>query len=495
MLANGLIKLLPCLFLFSASLVGAAAPGSPATPAPAKDFETWLTKQYDFSLSKVMAAIQPKPNAAPGTVMASPTIVKPNPDYYYHWVRDASVTMDTLVMLLEKTRDAPTRAKYTKVLTDYNNLTQKLQSLKVPAELKKMKGFEASQFMGEPKYMMDGTPFLGEWGRPQNDGPATRAMATSRFISYLAHVKNPLYTKMYGTATHPSPLQRDLEYTYKNWKLPSFEIWEEVKGLHFYTYMVQRRAMLDGAKVAERFGDIKSATKYKQEAAKIEKEIVGFWDEKLGHLIVTKGRVAGVDYKKSQLDTQTLLGSLHASIEGDNFFNPEDDRIHATFMALKKAFGALYTINKQSPRLAPTIGRYPEDMYNGYNADIGGNPWMLLTAAMAEVCYRTRNAWTKKGSFKVTKRNAGFITYVSGGKTAFKAGETIAKKDARFQATLKGLTTTGDRYLQRVRLHTEKDGMHLAEQWNRETGKQQGAEDLTWSYVSFITAFNARKNH
>lgn len=484
MLANGFIKLLPCLFFFSASLA-----------APQPGFDSWLNKQYDFSLNRVMAAIKPKPNAAPGTVMASPTIVKPNPDYYYHWVRDASVTMDTLVMLLEKTRDVATRGKYVKILTDYNDLTHKLQNLKVPDELKKMKGFNASQFFGEPKYMMDGTPFLGEWGRPQNDGPATRAMATSRFTMYLYRTNKALSTKMYGTAAHPSPLQRDLEYTYRSWRQPSFEIWEEVKGLHFYTYMVQRRALLDGAKVAQRFGDVKSATKYKNEATKVEKEIEGFWDEKLGHLIVTKGRVAGVDYKKSQLDTQTLLGSLHASIEGDNFFTPEDDRIHATFMALNKAFGALYTINKKNPQLAPSIGRYPEDMYNGYNATVGGNPWMLLTAAMAEVCYRTRNAWTKKGSFKVTKRNAGFLAYVNGGKTTFKAGQSVGTKDARFSATLKGLTATGDKYLQRVRLHTEKDGMHLAEQWNRETSKQQGAEDLTWSYVSFITAFNARKAH
>jgi glucoamylase len=162
-------------------------------------------------------------------------------------------------------------------------------------------------------------------------------------------------------------------------------------------------------------------------------------------------------------------------------------------MAVKNSFGALYTVNKQHRQLAPGIGRYPEDMYNGYNSDIGGNPWMLLTAAMAEVCYRTRNIWNKAGTFKITKRNASFLTYVNGNKITFKAGETISAKDKRFQSTLKGLLSVGDAYLQRVRLATEKDDMHLSEQWNRETGKQQGAEHLTWSYVSFITAYNARK--
>jgi len=482
---HGLYKLLPCLFLLTASLA-----------APPPGFDTWLHKQYSFSLNKVMAAIHPKPDAAPGTVMASPTVVKPNPDYYYHWVRDASITMDTVVMLLENTRDMLTATKYGKILQDYNNLTKKLQNLNVPEELKKMKGFKASEFLGEPKYMMDGTPFLGEWGRPQNDGPATRAMAVSRFINYMLHkgVKTSKLVKWYGSAKHPSPLQRDLEYTIAQWKNPSFEIWEEVKGMHFYTYMVQRRALLDGAHIAAQFKDHKSARRYNAEARKISKAIMGFWDEKHGHLIPTKGRVGGLDYKHSQLDTQTLLGSLHASIDGDGFFTPEDDRIHATFMALKKAFGDLYTVNKKNPKLATAVGRYPEDRYNGYTAkENGGNPWMLLTAGMAEVCYRTRNAWKKKGAFKVTKRNLSFIKYVNGGgKLKFTAGETIHAKDARFKSTLSGLVSTGDGYLERVRKHTQKNGMHLSEQWNRETGKQQGAADLTWSYVSFITAYHAR---
>jgi glucoamylase len=328
--------------------------------------------------------------------------------------------------------------------------------------------------------------------RPQNDGPASRAFAMTRFTRFMIHRYRDDIAQYYGNATNVTPLMKDLAYTAANWRKPSFEIWEEVKGSHFYTYMVQRRAMLDGAALALRLKDTASAKHYKQVAATIEKEIEKFWSPSKGYITVTSHRVGGIDYKKSELDSQVVLAALHAGRD-DGFYTPGSDKILATWYSLVKAFAKLYPDNVKHKSLAPAIGRYPEDRYNGFDAPAnGGNGWMLITTGMAECLYRARVNWRHAGGVDVTAHNVAFLRYITDGKAKFAVGEKV-RPGKKFDAVLKALVAHGDSFLARVRLHTEKDGMHLSEQWNRNTGKQQGAEDLTWSYTSFVTAYRARQ--
>lgn len=462
-----------------------------SSPSQRRDLEGWLDRQYKFSVDKVFKSIQPKKNAFPGTIMASPTIIKPNPDYYYHWVRDASLTMDALAGLLERSESENDRNRYYDLFEKYNNLTIHLQNLKIPDALKKKPGFDVSQWYGEPKFQMDATPFVGDWGRPQNDGPASRAFATARYTKYRLH-RYIEVTHLYN-ATTPRALNKDLDFVANNWKNPSFEIWEEVKGTHFYTLMVQRRAMLDGAALAKRLKDAKGSEKYTRVAKQISAAIEKFWDDKKGYVTVTHNRVGGLDYKKSGLDSQVILASLHAS-KNDGFYTPESDAILATWLALVKKFQGLYPDNVKHPKLAPAIGRYPEDQYNGFTAFAnGGNGWMLITTAMAECLYRVRNHWALEEHFTVTKRNSAFLEYVTNNQHKFQPGQRYNARSSVFKSVLHGLLKTADKFLERVRHHTEKDGLHLSEQWNRNNGTQQGAEDLTWSYTSFVTAFRARQ--
>jgi glucoamylase len=39
--------------------------------------------------------------------------------------------------------------------------------------------------MGEPKYIVDGTRYNENWGRPQRDGPALRAIALITYSNWL----------------------------------------------------------------------------------------------------------------------------------------------------------------------------------------------------------------------------------------------------------------------------------------------------------------------
>jgi glucoamylase len=80
---------------------------------------------------------------------------KNNPDYFYHWVRDAALVIDTVRKLWERTNDN----KYRDIILDYIAHEKRIQERN-----------DAQGGLGEPKYYMDGRPYDGPWGRPQNDG-------------------------------------------------------------------------------------------------------------------------------------------------------------------------------------------------------------------------------------------------------------------------------------------------------------------------------------
>jgi len=54
------------------------------------------------------------------------------------------------------------------------------------------------------------------------------------------------------------------------------------------------------------------------------------------------------------------------------------------------------------------------------------------------------------------------------------------------------LIQTGDDFLARVKYHIVGNNYHLSEEINLNTGYEQGANDLTWSYGTVISAMNAR---
>jgi len=54
------------------------------------DLDTWVNQQRPASIERLFQAISPA-DGAPGAVMASPS--RSNPDYYYHWIRDAALVM------------------------------------------------------------------------------------------------------------------------------------------------------------------------------------------------------------------------------------------------------------------------------------------------------------------------------------------------------------------------------------------------------------------
>jgi glucoamylase len=460
-----------------------------ARPAPAADLEQWLQTERTVATQKLTANV-----LGNGAVIASPST--DNPNYYYHWVRDGAVAMNVVVSLYAQSPPGPDRQRYEALWTAYLEFSLRNQETPNPRSA-------PGRGLGEPKFNTDGSAFTGDWGRPQDDGPALRALTFTRLANQLldggdAGQAALVRTKFYdGTLPSNSVIKRDLEYVSHHGQDTCFDLWEEVRGHHFYTRLVQRRALLEGAKLARRLNDGGAADWYEAQAGALEPALRAHWDAGKGILNATLDRDGGLGYKDSNLDAAVLLAAVHAHSPGDDFFAPTSDQVLATAARLTATCDGLYPINatKTDPdggTLGTAIGRYPEDRYGGQAGTWEGNPWVLCTLALAELEYRAANEWARRGQLAVTDRNKGFFAALDpqrfGG---LQPGQVLAAGDPTFQDLLRALRGAGDRQLRRVKYHAFPDGS-LSEQMNRHTGFMQSAGDLTWNYAAVLTALAER---
>ncbi|KAL7275655.1 Glucoamylase, intracellular sporulation-specific [Rhizina undulata] len=451
-----------------------------------KDLEQWILQQRSVSFERLLSNIGPSGTeargTAPGTVIASPS--KQSPNYFYQWVRDAAITMAGVVNEYTVTDDSMLQD----VIERYMDLQGLLQGTENPS------GGYNTGGLGEPKFMVDGTPFIGNWGRPQRDGPALRAITLMSYIKAV-NATRPItedwITRFYDSAfpTH-SIIKADLEYISHAWHEIGFDLWEEISDLHFFTAMVQHKALVQGRDLALALGDFGGAKWYDIQSAALKDFLkTSFWDAEKGHLKAmfnTKGR--------NGLDCALLLGAIHGS--QDDVFPPWSDEILVSMHKLIQDMGTRHPINMQRTPFYPEedklrgvgIGRYPEDVYDGVGFGIG-NPWFLCTSSVSDVLYDSIIHFKKQGYFEINDVNIPFYhSLASNGKAV--VGRYTAKQP-EYKQYLNAMFTYADSFLNVIRWHATADG-RLSEQFHRVSGFQMGARDLTWSYGSFIEAVEKR---
>ncbi len=437
------------------------------TPASQQgDLEAWVSQEEGVALKRMLLNISPA-GEAKGAVAASPS--RENPDYWYHWVRDAGLTMNAVATLYQNERNHSRKRLYLKMMKDYARFSRANQLAPTLSGI------------GEPKFNMDGTPFNGPWGRPQDDGPAIRAIALIRFAKTLiSEGQGGLARKLYdGKLPTSSVIKTDLEYVSHFWRQTSYDLWEEVKGHHFYTQMLQRKALLSGAELARMMKDPGAADFYEQQAALLKPEIERHWDEEKGIIVQTLDQDAGLNYKKSGMDAGVILAILQGAFE-DGFFSALDDRALSTVVKMAEVFKNLYPINRKADAPGIGIGRYPEDRY------FGGNPWVISTNTFGQFYLRLAEGYAAQGFILITDRNLAFFKNLDfAGKENLRPGLKIESASPLFDPILSALRQEGNRYLETVRRYANPDGS-MSEQIDKETGAMISARDLTWNYVSFL---------
>jgi glucoamylase len=410
------MKFLALILFFSSSAI--------ALPTKEAQFKASLTMVIENST---------KPDVRPGMVVASPS--RSNPDYYYDWVRDTALTYRSLIDYYELTRDG----RILKMIFTWIDAETYRQNQPTFTGL------------GEPKYFVDGSGYTGGWGRPQNDGPALRAISMIKFARLMLMEGNQDFVlkKLYsGVIPANSPIKKDLEYTAHHWRGPSFELWEEEMGMHFYTLLAQHTALQEGAKLAREMGDGGAADFYREQSRLIAGYLQSnFLDNSIGIKATIRRVNGGLGYKTSNLDVAPLLALLH-NWPYQQLFTLKSQSVRKYVDVLAETFKNLYGVNKNYPDLGVAIGRYPEDKYDGYVTSGKGNPWFLATLGLGE-----------------------YLCQAKGESRHSKFYDPLIEKQ-----------------FLRVLFHSDRKGS-LSEQFNSESGLMQGAHELTWSHSAFMTAY------
>jgi glucoamylase len=446
-----------------------------ALNAAPDDFDAWIQTESQVAHVRLNANIS-SAGTRRGVVLASPSRVDPN--YYYFWVRDGAMVMRAI---LDRVMTGDSVAA--NQMKDYIALTRENQ----------IDARSAAGGLGEPRFNVDGTVNTEPWGRPQNDGPALRALTLIHYSNWLiangdrAEVARSLYA---AELPARSVIKTDLEFIAHHWQDRCVDLWEEVMGQHFFTEASMMAALRSGALLAHEMGDPNAAAYYVQVADQIEVQLAQHWDSRRGYYLSALNFSAGADHQKpSQLDVSVLLAALFVE-QPSGLLSVMDDHIIKTAEALENAFGSLYPLNSSKGDLGTSIGRYTEDTY------YGGNPWILSTAAFAEWNYRMAAMIEANPSMTLTNTQADYLTKVVAGVSHGRSGLRVKRNflaDAGTRAAVvEALKLHGDSYLKRVRESAGVTG-DLAEQFDLRTGTMRSARDLSWSYASFLRAVEARK--
>jgi glucoamylase len=424
------------------------------------ELDAWIARQTAVSVAAMERAISARHlcrrrdnigqtvRPAVGSVLASPVIAdwNPEPDYFFHWLRDSAIVMRAVAELFEDASTAAERRRWRRHFEDYVRFSRKLTGLdgaqrqpvtaacasgagsvlRPEAEIRSLAG---DALLGEPRFNPDGTIDVFRWSRPQYDGPALRALACLCYLAAGGALSDEI----------ADLLRVDLDFTVRHAGEPCIGPWEEPQqeGWHYYVELVQLGALVHGREWAR---GVASAWRAAEQT--LRERLEQHWsdrDQVLRAFIPRSIESPGID-----LDAATLLAVWDADLP-EHSHSVLDPRVQKTQAAIEELFADEFPINHDR-RGAPALGRSRCDRY------FGGGAWYPTTLAAAGLCYRLALRSPSKRRMQL-ERGDGFLT------------------------TLRDLTPA--------------DGA-LSEQIDRTTGAPRSARHLTWSYAAFISTVRLR---
>ncbi|KAK7921043.1 glucoamylase [Apiospora marii] len=455
-----------------------------------RDVDSFLATEVPYALNQVKCNIASGCNAGgvgSGLVIASPS--KSDPDYFYHWTRDAALVFKAVVDRFVDSYDADLQTLIQNCMKNQvlslllplpqcqsllnddfcaSDITSqaRLQTVSNPSG-----NFYDGSGLGEPKFNADGSQFTGSWGRPQRDGPPLRALT---MITYSKWLVNNGYQSTAKDLVWPV-IQNDLAYTAQYWNQTGFDLWEEVQGSSFFTIAASHRALVEGSNLAKTLGT--SCSYCDSIAPQVLCFQQSFWSSSgnyaLANINVNNGR-SGKDTNVFVSTNQGFDPSLGCDATS---FQPCSDRALASHKVVVDSFRSIYSINSDIGKgQAIAVGRYPEDTY--YN----GNPWYLHTLGAAEQLYNALYVWKSQGSITVTSTSLPFFQDLS---SSVSTG-TYASDTATYKTIYDAVMAYADGFVNNVAKYVGANGA-LAEQYDRNNGNPLSARDLTWSYASVLT--------
>ena len=427
----------------------------------------------------------------PGSVLASPVVAHydPDPDYFFHWFRDSAIVIDALRVALSAGYAGTPALQRFREFVQFSRALHSLDGqeflrrvdfrarvepalrrfLRPDEEIAALRG---DALLADVRVNADGTPDLTRWARPQSDGPALRCLALLRWRQQLPQADATL-----GAALNELT-DTDLTFTLAHSQRPSFDIWEEEYGCHYYTQLVQAQALTCGAAWLEERGLNARARSCRVAAQQTAAQLDGLWSDAAGYYRSRSAVTAGDPHK--ELDIAVILAVLHAGRTSGRH-SVLDPRVQATLTALEELFEGDYAINRdRPPGRGAAMGRYANDRY------YSGGAYFFATLAAADFYFRLAAALHAGAAMPHTVENQLFRQRLAGSADAARAADPAASSSLARLAVQRG-----DAVMQMVRAFALAGGQ-LSEQFDRTTGVQTSARELAWSYAAFITAAASR---
>jgi len=385
-----------------------------------------------------------------GAIVAAPDYNTPGGSYYYHWERDGALSMRALLTTASSVDEVKPQFEA------YVGWVSKVQNEADP---------HGQPVLTEPKYFIpNGSVYSGPWCRPQNDGPGLRA---TTLIDWANAVKAS-NSSTSSNADLWTLIHTDLDWVEANWQQEGCDLWEEIRSDDFFWNRFTIRAALSkGAAFAKVQGDNTRAGKYSEAAAAVAGTLNAHYDQ-------------GFIYEStSRRKDAAVICALNDGYLNDGVFSPSSKEAAGTVQTLNALFCSSYAINQ-----ADTKAGIPGILYGRYEGDnyAGGNPWILLTAALAQLLFRGATELST-GSVMDSAAYAVWGPLLGLG------------NDYDSKTTAQAMAGAGDGVLTRLRTHVKDGGFHLNEQIDRNSGHPMAAKDLTWSYATVLKAVHSRQQY
>ncbi len=482
-----------------------------ATGGETESLPDWMNRQYAISAAAMLRAVSATDlvkerrgfgqtiRPSPGSVLASPEIASydPDPDYFFHWLRDSALVMDALRTLIADRAFGLEALQHLSNFVDFSLALCRLDGedfvnrgdfgatidpgsrvhARSADELSRIVG---DRVIGEPRFNPDGTLDVIKWGRPQHDGPALRALTLLRLWRHDA------LRERLNRSSLSSLLEQDLDFTLHHFQEPCFDLWEETFGHHYHTRLVQFAALSDGAEWMEETGDPARASACRAAARELRERLDAHFDASDGiyvsHAVDAAETASFTEAKR--LDIAIVLAAIQAARRGGPH-GVLDPRVLATLARLEALFAQAYKINRErSASCSPAMGRYADDVY------YSGGAYYFSTLGAAQFYFCFAEAVGRGALVPISMSNRTLLADMLGappealGATSLEARYT----ESLFNALLK----RGDMFMAMVRTHTPPSG-ELSEQFDQTNGAQTSAKNLAWSHAAFVTAFVSRK--
>ncbi|TMC50543.1 MAG: glycoside hydrolase family 15 protein [Chloroflexi bacterium] len=248
-------------------------------------------------------------------------------------------------------------------------------------------GFCARRYGGERGYLLhkyapDGSlgpswhPWLGAEGPElpiQEDETALVVWALGEHHRHTADSEfvRDLYHRVVEKAA-------DFMVSYRDWRtglpLPSWDLWEERRGVHAFTAAAVHAGLRAAAELAAGFGEMHRAALYAGAADEVRGGVAEhLWDPQAGRFarqLIPRSGGDGYD-RDPTVDASTY--ALHAF----GMFAADDPRVVATMEAVRDSLWVHTEVGG--------IARYQRDWYHcvDLGEDIPGNPWIICTLWLA----------------------------------------------------------------------------------------------------------------